>query len=97
MIKEISSYSEFNEIIEANKSAIIFFISKSNYSNQELDKNLISTNLNIYWINIDEFIALKIKYKIKESLNLAIFQNKRLLFITNNMTLIADILKQDSI
>ena len=53
--------------------------------------------MNIYWINIDEFIALKIKYKIKESLNLAIFQNKRLLFITNNMTLIADILKQDSI
>lgn len=97
MIKEISSYSEFNEIIEANKSAIIFFISKSNYSNQELDKTFISTNLNIYWINIDEFIALKIKYKIKESLNLAIFQNKRLLFITNNMTLIADILKQDSI
>ncbi|MBR4486626.1 hypothetical protein IKS57_04715, partial [bacterium] len=70
---------------------------KLNNIHDELNDYLIQTKLNIYTINIDEFVGLKIKYKIKEVFILAIFENKTLIFSTSNMKLVVEILKQENI
>ena len=97
MINDILSYSNFNELLEQNQSLIVVFISKVNYDLNKILLDLQQTKLKVYLVNIDDLLALKTKYKIKQTPTLVVFENQTVIFNTCKLNLISEILKQDKL
>ncbi|MBO6073207.1 thioredoxin family protein [bacterium] len=97
MINDILSYSNFNELLEQNQSLIVVFISKVNYDLNKILLDLQQTKLKVYLVNVDDLLALKTKYKIKQTPTLVVFENQTAIFNTCKLILISEILKQDKL